>query len=374
VRSARATHHASSSRPPLRARAGEPGIFARGATACGVAAALAVGALCGAARAQDAEPTAQQRAAAAEAYDRGTAAYLARDYESAARWFETAQRMAPAAPALMQAARAHDRAGNALRAATLALRLQQQYPNDRQAARVATELVTAGQRQYVRVDVRCEGCTVDLDGTLQEWPSFFVEPGREHVVIAHFETGDVQETVSGAAGERRELRFEAPPRVEAPDDGGSVGPNGWPAQAFRRRGAAGAGPAGDGDAGAARGRGDGEGAGEGRRDGGGGGLPPAVFLVSAGATVVAGGLLLWSGLDTLAGVADYEAMPTQEALDAGQAKELRTNILIGVTGAFGAATVAFLLLTNWGGDEAPPARAAVVPVEGGAVGVVGGRF
>jgi outer membrane protein assembly factor BamD (BamD/ComL family) len=53
------------------------------------------------ARAQDA----RQRQAAAEAYDQGTAAYLAGDYEKAAEWFETANRLAPAAPALIQAAR-----------------------------------------------------------------------------------------------------------------------------------------------------------------------------------------------------------------------------------------------------------------------------
>jgi hypothetical protein len=332
--------------------------------------------------AQDAEPSAQQRAAAAEAYDRGTAAYLARDYQSAARWFETAHRMAPAAPALTQAVRAHDRAGDALRAATLALRLQQQYPGDRQAARVANELVTGGQRRFVRVEVRCEGCTIDLDGVLQEWPSFFIEPGREHTVIAHFETGDVQQTVSGSAGERRELRFEAPPRVEEPLDGGATGPSGWPAQAFRRRGGtggtatAGGGATGDGSIGRT-GDGGASGASGGAvrdapRDGG--GLPPAVFLASAGATVVAGGLLLWSGLDTLAGVDDYEAMPTQEGLDAGRAKELRTNVLIGVTAALGATTLVLLLLTDWGGDDGPSVRAAVAPVDGGAVGVVGGRF
>ncbi|HEY2735655.1 MAG TPA: hypothetical protein VGI70_16775, partial [Polyangiales bacterium] len=66
---------------------------------------------------------ARQRQAAAEAYDRGTAAYLEGSYEEAGKWFETANRMAPAAPALMQAIRAHEHYDNKARAATLALEL-----------------------------------------------------------------------------------------------------------------------------------------------------------------------------------------------------------------------------------------------------------
>lgn len=82
---------------------------------------------------------ARQRQAAAEAYDRGTAAYLDGEFTEAAQWFETANRMAPAAPALMQAIRSHQRAGepdNFTRAATLALRLSQEYAEDPAASRV----------------------------------------------------------------------------------------------------------------------------------------------------------------------------------------------------------------------------------------------
>ena len=71
-----------------------------------------------------------QRQAAAEAYDQGTAAYLAGDYAKAAEWFETANRLSPAAPALIQAARAHSKPANLPRAATLALRLTHEYPNE----------------------------------------------------------------------------------------------------------------------------------------------------------------------------------------------------------------------------------------------------
>jgi hypothetical protein len=309
----------------------------------------------------DAEPSAQQRQAAAEAYDRGTAAYLARDYAAAARWFETAHRMAPAAPALLQAVRAHQRAGDVLRASNLALRLQAQYGDERQAMRVAAPLVEAAVRAYVRVDVSCTSCTVDLDGTLLEWPSFFVEADVEHAVGAHFETGDAApQTVRGAPGQALALTFDAPP---PPEPTTSTGPRGWPAAALRRR------PADDvqGPVGEAPSRADG------RR--GTDGLHPAVVLVAAGATVVTGGLLIWSGLDTTAGVPAYEANPTQEALEAGQQKELRTNVLVGVTALLGVTTGVLAIFTDWGGrDDAPPVEAGVAPTVGGAMGVVRGRF
>ncbi len=310
----------------------------------------------------DAEPSAQQRQAAAEAYDRGTAAYLSRDYTTAARWFETAHRMAPAAPALLQAVRANQRAGDALRAANLALRLQVQYADERQAVRVATPLVAAAARAYVRVDVTCTGCTVDLDGTLLEWPAFFVEADADHVVGAHFETGDAEpQSVRGAAGETRTLSFDAPPR---PEPIVNASPRGWPAAALRR------------PPGAPDGAGTGaEPAPSESRQNSGAGLPPAVAFVSAGATVVAGGLLIWSGLDTNAGVPAYEANPTQAALEAGQAKELRTNVLVGVTALLGVTTGVLAIFTDWGGrEDAAPIEAGVAPTAGGAVGVIRGRF
>ena len=326
-----------------------------------------------------AEPSAQQRQAAAEAYDRGTAAYLSRDYVAAARWFETAHRMAPAAPALLQAVRANQRAENTLRASNLALRLQIQYGQERSAARVAEPIVAAANRAYVRVDVTCASCTVDLDGTLQEWTSFYLEPGGDHIVGAHFETGDAEaQHVSGAAGSQKALSFTAPP--PPPPEADPQPTRGWPAAALRRREAAAA-------AAGATATADGVGQ-PNERDAPppaeSGGLSPVLFIVSAGLTVAAGGVLVWSGLDTTAGVADYEASPTQEALDAGQGKELRTNILIAGTAVLGATTLVFALLTNWGGrNEArseaarratPTLRAGIAPVEGGAVGVLGGRF
>ncbi|MCG8556235.1 MAG: hypothetical protein MJD61_13245 [Proteobacteria bacterium] len=177
-------------------------------------------------RAQTVRPSAQHRVAAARAYDRGTALYLAGEYAGAAQWFETADRMAPAAPALLQAIRAHQRAGNALRAASLSLRLLYEYPKERKVARYARSILAKTRGQFLRVEARCVGawllinpeqnvlaredCTIELDGILQEHPSFFVAPGATHRIVAHFRTGDVAKAVSGKKGDSIVVEFRVP--------------------------------------------------------------------------------------------------------------------------------------------------------------------
>lgn len=51
--------------------------------------------------ANDASTSVDERAKAADAYDRGTASYLSEDYVIAARWFERAYRTVPTASALL---------------------------------------------------------------------------------------------------------------------------------------------------------------------------------------------------------------------------------------------------------------------------------
>jgi len=293
--------------------------------------------------AQD-ESTGQSRTAAAEAYDRASAAYLARNYEQAARWFETAHRLAPAAPALIQAIRSHHRARNELRAATLALQLRDQYPDVHTADRTVLPLLRDAEQSLFRVDVQCDGCSVLLDGALLDGMSFFLEPGTTHAVIAHFEGGDVEAEVSGAADERRELAFESPPEVR-PETGTQSGTG------RQESSEAGTDPR--------QGRADPSAS----RDEGSAGLSPVWVLVGAGVTAALGGVLIWSGLDAVAGVDGYEAeaatgdpMVAQQLLEDGQARELRTNVLIGATAGAAAVTAILLLLTSWGGEDADGPR------------------
>ncbi|AKF08592.1 tetratricopeptide repeat protein [Sandaracinus amylolyticus] len=300
------------------------------------------------------EPTAEERQAAADAFDRGTRAYLARDYPRAAQWFETAYRMAPASAALVQAVRSHERAGNTVRAATLALRLRAMHAGDRDADRQSEQTLRLAS-QLVRVDVVCDQpCTVELDGTLMEHPSFFVAPSTDHVVRASFSTGTAEQDVAaGEAGATRELRFEAPP---APPEPVAVAtPEPTPAEPTEAT----------------------EPTEPVRPVESGGGLSPAFAVTGIALTAISGGVLTWSGIDTLDGVDAYETSPTPEGLSDGQARETRTNVLIGVTAGLAAVTVVLMIFTDWDGepssDEAS-VSAALVPIEGGAYGLVGGTF
>lgn len=298
------------------------------------------------------EISARDRQSASEAYTRGTAAYLAEDFADAGRWFETAHRLAPAAAALVQAVRSYERAGNSLRAATLALRLTALYPDDRAAQRAAESALRAAP-QLVRIDVVCEGCAVQVDGTVMEHPSFFVEPGAEHIVEAAFATGTRRETVQAAAGERRSLELEAPPPpVETAEASPTEEPSPpTPPEAEEPSPAV---PAASGGA----------------------PVPVWVSITALVATMAAGGVLIWSGIDTLDGVPAYEMNPTAEALADGQARELRTNLLIGGTGLLAATTLLLMIFTDWGGEPADAGGVqASFGIQGdGAMGALRGRF
>jgi phosphotransferase system HPr-like phosphotransfer protein len=282
---------------------------------------------------------ARQRQAAAEAYDRGTAAYLEGSYTEAAQWFETANRMAPAAPALMQAIRAHEHADNHTRAATLAVELQSTYATEPQATEYAKNVLASTAPKLLLIQVTCdEDCKLDVDGKLQEYLAFFDTPGKMHTLTATFETGSKTTKVQGEAGQTREVKFEAPP------------PPPTPAIDFA--------------SGATQ-----------SKDGGTAGrpLPPLVTWIGIGVTGAVLAATIVSAVDMYNGVPKYEdladrsvncspvstascmslAKQSKDELDKGQSRELRTNILIGAT-AFAAVStgVIALFLTDWSTRDA----------------------
>lgn len=294
--------------------------------------------------------SAQDQAAAAEAYDRATAAYVSRDYERAGALFETAHRLAPAAAALTQAVRAHQRAGNTLRAASLALQLQDLYPDDTAGQRAARGALRSARGTYLQVDVECDGCTVQVDGGLVSHQSFFVEAGTPHTIVAGFDTGELSETVQGEGGETETLRFEAPDPppepLEPPADPGDpvVNVPSEPDPPVETQPAAS------------------------------GGIPLYVSLIGVGVTAALAGVLVWSGIDTLDGVPAYEANPTAEALADGRSREERTNWLIAATAVAGVATAVLFIFTDFDGEESDePGVEAMIDLgpTGGAVGIRG---
>jgi hypothetical protein len=304
-----------------------------------VAMALSLGAR---ASAQDGQISARDRQSAAEAYDRGTSAVLARDYERAGQWFETAHRLAPAAAALVEAARSYERAGNTMRAATIGLRLQELYPNDRAAARAA-ERVLRGARAFVRVDVTCDAeCTLQVDGVLMEQRSFFVSGDGEHTIEAAFEHGTERSTVRATPGEQRSLSFNAPAAPAVPVEPEPADPVAPIEPQVTTTSS---------------------------------GLAVVPFPVTIGGmvlTVAAGAVLIWSGVDAIDGVPAYEMNPTREALADGQMRELRTNVMIGVTSGLAAITLLLAIFTDWGTN--PPVEASAMIQPDGAFATLRGRF
>jgi hypothetical protein len=316
---------------------------------------------------------ARQRQAAAEAYDKGTTAYVDQAYGEAAVWFETANRLAPAAPALMQAIRSHEKNGNSARATTLALELQSTYREDATTSEFAQGVLDKNSPSLLRVQVACdEDCKLDLDGKLQEYLTFFVSPDERHKLTATFETGSKSSSFQGAAGETKDLTFAAPPAPpvkpisfaqETPSEGANE---------------------------------------SGRKP-----LPPLGTWIGLGVTVALGAATAISGVDALNGVKPYEDAAkvwnectatmmqpgecaaqeanAKELLDKGRSRELRTNILIGATAvaAVGTGVIAFLL-TDWSGsgEKAQNARSGeraytrlhIAPLPGGVSTVFEGRF
>ncbi len=334
-----------------------------------VAAFAAVVALIGASATAHAQTIAGDRSAAAEAYDNGTRRFLQHDYAGAANWFETANRMAPSALALSNAVRAHHQAGgieHLVRAATLALRLRQQYGTDAPAQRLAQRVIEQVGPQALRVAIQCAACEVESDGVMQPGTEFFTTPGP-HALVGHWSGGrTLRSQVDGAAGQVQTVALaesaatgpvvatSSAPSVTPPVSASSAPPavvtvRTPPPPVTPHRG----------------------------------GLHPGVFVGGLVATAALGGVAIWSWLDaTNQGSAlityaqtNGAANPTMEA--SVQSAETRTIALDVATGVVGAATVAFLIFTRWSNEERPAPRVVVsaLPGIGGLTGLtVGGSF
>ncbi|MGE0790403.1 MAG: tol-pal system YbgF family protein [Sandaracinaceae bacterium] len=279
--------------------------------------------------------------AARRAFDRGTAYALSEDYSRAAAQFETAFRLVPSADALERAMQSQLRAGHTLRAVNLALRLVGEFPDAEPQASAASAILAEHGASYVRLDLDCETCIFAIEGRVRTFHQVMLEPNTDHRLVV--ERGDARQehTLRGAPGER--LRVGAPAElvrvltVEERPPGGSA-PSPDPSV-----------------------------------DAGTDGLDPWVFGVGVGLTVVAASILVWSGIDTLDGLDAFNHMPTRPAFEEGEAKELRTNVLIVVTSSLAALTLLAALFTRWSPGRAPIALSFAFDASG-AMGWVAGRF
>jgi hypothetical protein len=282
-----------------------------------------------------AEPTPARLNVAAEAFDRGRDAYKAGRFSEAAEQFELADANAPNATALELAIKARDKAGDLDRAGTLAVLALERHPGDENLSKVAPDIVNRAVAELFELTVSCaDACeladgTLVVHGTAAKQRTLFLAPG-EHSIRAGWPNGrTASKSIEARPGKSETLSFEsAEPKaqaelaapvqsapVEQPSAGDEVEkPAGW---------------------------------------------SPVVFWLSAGATLAAGGVTAWSGLDTVNNPGTDRVKKECAAGDEncalyqdGRARQVRTNVLIGVTGGLAVATgLLGALAIDWGGGS-----------------------
>jgi hypothetical protein len=293
------------------------------------------------------DPAAVRRAA--DHFDEGARAFKKGDFEEAASQFEAADALVPSADALRLATRARQKAGQPARAATLAALVQERHPDDEQAQAAASEVMAESEAGLHRVEVSCASPCVLAVGTRTihgasntRWV-IYLEPGDHELGASFFgDAGNDRERVQASAGGQSELRFEPGEEVTPPPPPPSDGAASPP-------------PDEGGDA-----------TGQVTLPDPSSGLHPAFFFIGLAATAGAGGVTIWSAVDT-------QNNPGQDAVReacAGQGEDCpeyqdgvsrqnRTNILIGATAGAAALTVVLAILTDWDGSPTPGDESAV---------------
>jgi hypothetical protein len=301
-----------------------------------------------AAQAPASEPTPAQVRAAAVAFDRGREAYKAENWVEAAEQFEIADTNAPSSAAIELAMRARLNAGELARAATLASVALKRHPDDANLLKIAPDIMSRAGRELFELTAVCDTpCDLTVDGKLVYGPpdirrAIYVHPGTLTVRAGWSDNRSDSQQVDATVGGKGELIFNTPPLPE-------------PAKAPASQNVP-----------AASGSSDAPVRDEGpppKRSG----WSPVVFWMGVGATAVAGGITIWSGVDTQndPGVERVREECRGQGEDCelyqdGLAKQLRTNVLLGVTGGLGAATILIgAVATDWSGGSS--ARSAARP-------------
>lgn len=285
------------------------------------------------------QPSPERIKAAAEEFDRGRRAYLAKDFEQAAIHFENAYRDAPRAETLRLAIRARRDAKQLSRAATLAAIVQARYADDAASMQYAKETLDAAGPQLHEYAIDCDlECAIAADGRVVSQSDalhhrIFLEPGVHDLGVSFGEGRSTASKIEAKKGGKDSLSFEAPPppktepRALPPDDPNRDHPPPPPAPPPKV---------------------------EERPFG------PLVFFIGAGLTAAAGGATIWSGIDTQSSpgpdavrrecAGKDESCPAYEE---GQDKEVRTNVLVGATIGLGVVTgVIGLFFTQWSSSNA----------------------
>jgi hypothetical protein len=254
----------------------------------------------------------------------------AHDYARAAESYESAYKHQPEPKWLFLAARAHQRAGDLPKAAALYARFLKDAPEKAAQRPVAKRELASVEASVGHVEIRANGATeITMDGQPIDRSAPLYAAAGSHVIEAKFATGSATESVVTAGGQAATVTLEPPPAPEAPVAASPSAAGEQPAPPRTREKP----------------------------------FRPIVVWIGAGATVALGGLTLYSGLDTLSHKDTFVNNRTQENLDIGKGKELRTNILLAFTGAAAVFTVvAAVWLVDWKGKGGQKAQLGVSPL------------
>jgi len=255
------------------------------------------------------------RAEAAARFEEGTRAFEAGDFRRAAEAFDAAERLAPNPDVLWNAARAWHRAGEAARAATLYARyLRTAAPDATDRGTATTQLATLAPK-LARIEVHGDGIEqLKIDDAPCEDRIVYVNRGA-HILTALVGGKPVRKDQQVEAGDVLSVVLEPPVSGPAPvvDTPAPVPTPPPPAPPESHR------P-----------------------------WPRWVAISGIVLTSAAVGLTIASGVDTDNALSKFEAQRSQDNLSSGQAKQLRTNVLLGASIALGAATgAAAIWLVDW---------------------------
>jgi len=295
---------------------------------------------------------------AAKAFSQAQQAMLGGDAARAADLYELADELAPSAPALRNAARARLTAGHLAMAATNAAALLRRYPSDKESREIAEAILSRLTPQLAQVEVSCTAaCTLTIDGkavvsAARTQHSLFTAPGAR-TIAAEFD-GNRKSTsqITAVPDHITTVQLEAPPLAPK-----AVTPALVVEPAKPLRGEAGA----------------------------------RVAPVSSSRGIsrwwVVGGGAVTLGLGVATAISGMATLSTRDQIRAttaagkdgralyntGRDQQVRTNLLLGATGAAAAGTVALALFTNWSGDR-EDASVAMMPGSDGLSVTYSGHF
>ena len=278
-----------------------------------------------------ADPTPADRSAAAGDVQKANAAVAAKRFRAAAELFESAYKRAPDPKTLFSAASAWQKNGDATRAANAYARYLKEAPEKAASRDKAKKELDVLAPKLGQLLLKADGAaSLSVDGEALDLPPppvVYVSPGA-HEIAAKFGEKTTTQATSAPAGALTNVTLVAPVEAKPPPPPvvARVAPPPPPPEPKRKP------------------------------------LPPLVVYIGAGATVIAGGLTILSALDTSSQKDTFDGERSQANLDAGKDKQLRTNILLAVTGGVAVLTgVAAVFLVDWKGKSGENVKVGAGP-------------